>query len=196
MVAKLIASTQFCIDISTANLFAAYFCTSEVHLNTISLNDKFFFVFPTIERVTKMTVLGVIIYDRLTSTDHVTELLLSCTKLIYAMRVLRTYGLPHQSLQDVFRATVEAKLLYAAPALSGFSTAADRSRINSFLRRCLKLGYRDSDSPDVDCMFADSDEQFFDRIKHTIIDTYCSNIYQTVLIWTTFFAADITTRHL
>jgi len=122
--------------------------------------------FPTIERVTKMTVLGVIINDRLTSTDHVTELLVSCTKLIYAMRVLRTYGLPHQSLQDVFRATVEAKLLYAAPAWSGFSTAADRSRINSFLRRCLKLGYRDSDSPDVDCMFADSDEQFFDRIKH------------------------------
>ena len=79
---------------------------------------------------------------------------------------LRTNSLPHQSLQDVLRATVEAKLLYAAPAWSGFSTAADRFRINSFLRRCLKLGYRDSDSPDVDCLFADSDEQFFDRIKH------------------------------
>jgi len=44
MVAKIIASPQFCIDISTANLFTVYFCTSEVHLNTISLNDKFFFV--------------------------------------------------------------------------------------------------------------------------------------------------------
>ena len=34
----------------------------------------------------------------------------------------------HQSLQDVFRATVEAKQLYAAPAWSGFCTAADRVR--------------------------------------------------------------------
>jgi len=31
---------------------------------------------------------------------------------------------------------------------------------------CLKLGYRDSDSPDIDRLFTDSDEQFFDRIKH------------------------------
>ena len=30
----------------------------------------------------------------------------------------------------------------------------------------------------------------------TIVDTYYSNIYQTVLIWTTVSTADITTRHL
>ena len=53
--------------------------------------------FPTIERVSKLTALGVIINDRLTSTDHVTELLVSCTELVYAMRALRTHGLPHQS---------------------------------------------------------------------------------------------------
>ena len=74
---------------------------------------------------------------------------ISCTKLVYAMWVLKTKGLPRQSLQDVFRATVEAKLL-----------------LNSFLRRCLKLGYRDSDSPDLDSRFSDSDEQLFDRINH------------------------------
>jgi len=75
--------------------------------------------------------------------------------------------LPHQSLQDVFRATVEAKLLYAAPAWSGFCTAADLVRLNSFLRRCVKLGYRDPDSPDLDSLFSDSDELLFDRINHT-----------------------------
>jgi len=51
--------------------------------------------FPTIERVIKITVLGIILNDRLTSTDHVTALLVSCTKLIYAMRVLKTNSLPH-----------------------------------------------------------------------------------------------------
>lgn len=122
--------------------------------------------FSTIERVSKLKVLGVTINDRLTSTDHVTELLASCTKLVYALRVLKTNGLPHQSLLDVFRATVEAKLLYAVPAWSGFCTAADRVRLNSFLRRCWKLGYRDPDSPDIDTLFSDCDEQFFDRINH------------------------------
>jgi len=114
--------------------------------------------FPNIERVSKLTALGVVINDRLTSTDHVTELLASCTKLVYAMRVLKTHGLPRQSLQDVFRATVEAKLIYAAPAWSGFCTVADRVRLNLFLRRCLKLGYRNTDSPDLDSLFSDSYE--------------------------------------
>jgi len=82
------------------------------------------------------------------------------------MRGLKTNGLPYQSLQDVFRATVEAKLLRDALAWSGFCTAADRLRLNSFLRRCLKLGYRDSDSPDLDSLFSLSGEQLFDRIKH------------------------------
>jgi len=82
------------------------------------------------------------------------------------MRVLENNGLPHQSLQDVFRATVEAKLLYAAPAWSCFCAGADRFRLNSFLRRCLKLGYRDSD------------EQLFDRINHNsqhILQQYLSD---------------------
>ena len=69
------------------------------------------------------------------------------------MRVLENNGLPHQSLQDVFRATVEAKLLYAAPAWSCFCAGADRFRLNSFL--CLR--YRDSDSPDLDSLLVHYD---------------------------------------
>ena len=69
-----------------------------------------------IEQVTQITALGVVINRHLTATDHVTALLTSCTKLLYALRVLRAHGLPQQSLMDVFRATVESKLQYAAPA--------------------------------------------------------------------------------
>ena len=64
-----------------------------------------------IKQETQLTALGVIINDRLTASDHVTELLASCSRLLYALRVLRARGLPQQSLQDVFRATVEAKLI-------------------------------------------------------------------------------------
>ena len=91
-----------------------------------------------IKQETQLTALGVIINDRLTASDHVTELLASCSRLLYALRVLRARDLPQQSLQDVFRATVEAKLIYAAPAWSGFCLAGDRVRLNAFLRRCTK----------------------------------------------------------
>jgi len=41
-----------------------------------------------IEQVTQTTALGVVINDHMTATDHVTALLTSCTKLLYALRVL------------------------------------------------------------------------------------------------------------
>jgi len=42
-----------------------------------------------IEQVTQITALGVVINDHMTATDHVTALLTSCTKLLYALRMLR-----------------------------------------------------------------------------------------------------------
>ena len=62
-----------------------------------------------------------------------------------------------QSLMDVFRATVESKIQYAAPAIawSGFCTAGDGDRLNAFLRRCVKLGYRDKSAPFTEDIFGD-----------------------------------------
>jgi len=116
-----------------------------------------------IERVQQMTVLGVVINDRLSASDHVTYLITSCARLLYALRVLRAHGLPQQSLMDVYRATVQGKLLYAASAWSGFCTAGDRMRLNSFLRRCWKLGYSNRSIAFED-MCAEADEQLFDRL--------------------------------
>ena len=117
-----------------------------------------------IKQMTELTVLGVIIDDQLTASDHITELLASCSRLLYALRVLRARGLPQQSLQDIFLAAVEAKLIYAALAWSGFCSAGDRVRLNAFLCRSMKLGYRDHDTLDIGTLFTDSDDQFFHKI--------------------------------
>jgi len=61
-----------------------------------------------IEQVDRITMLGVVVNNRMTAADHVAQLLRSCTKLLYTLRVLRSHGLPQQSLKDVFRATVES----------------------------------------------------------------------------------------
>ena len=45
---------------------------------------------------------------------------------VIGVEVEECHGMSHQSLMDVFRATVESKLQYATPAWSGLCTAGDR----------------------------------------------------------------------
>jgi len=82
--------------------------------------------------VDKLTVFGITINARLTANDHVSGLLSSCSSLLYTLRILRSHGISDASLQDVFRATVLAKLTYCSPAWSGYCSAADLSRLVGF----------------------------------------------------------------
>jgi len=114
---------------------------------------------PDIERVNSITALGVVINDQLTATYHVSYILTACTSLMYALRVLRCHGIPDQSLKDVFQATVVlTKITYCLPAWFGLCTAADRTRLNFFLRRCVKLGYYSSNDPPTISSIADDVE--------------------------------------
>jgi len=72
-----------------------------------------------IERVATHTMLGVVVNDRLTATDHVNHLLSSAAILLYTLRILHSHGTPTQSLYDIFCATVIAKLTYCSPAWAG-----------------------------------------------------------------------------
>ena len=60
--------------------------------------------------------------------------------------------------QFLIMATVLAKITYCLPAWSGLCTAADRTRLNSFLRRCVKLGYYSSNDPPTISSIADDVE--------------------------------------
>ena len=68
------------------------------------------------------------------------------------------------ALHTVFKATVQARLLYCAPAWSGYCTAADRDHLESFLRRCNRLGYCDVDTQSVVEQFQLADETLFERV--------------------------------
>jgi len=104
---------------------------------------------PDIDRVTSLQVIGVIVNDKLTAADHVTMLLSSCISLLYAILVLRSHGTPTTSLHD----TVVTRIQYAAPAWSGMSSATDRARLDSLLRRGKRLGYCSNDVPTVTELF-------------------------------------------
>jgi len=83
------------------------------------------------------------------------------------MHVLRNHGIPSTSLQDVFRATVIAKVTYCAltaPAWSGTCSVADCARLDSLLNRCKRLGFADTDMSSITELFSDADDAFFERI--------------------------------
>src|SRR6218665_2416170 len=49
---------------------------------------------PMDSRVTKMSVLGVTLCHNFRFSEHITEVLTTCAQSLYAMRVLRSNGLP------------------------------------------------------------------------------------------------------
>jgi len=83
-----------------------------------------------IAQVSSLKILGV----TLSVADHVHNVVSSCAQTLRALRLLRAHGLCDAALQTVYRDIVVAKLLYAASAWWGFTTAADRQRIEGFLR--------------------------------------------------------------
>ena len=54
------------------------------------------------------------------------------------LRVLRSQGLPAKGLFEVYRGVVIAKLLYAASAWWGFTSADDKQRLAAFIRRSVR----------------------------------------------------------
>jgi len=116
-----------------------------------------------IERVSSLRILGVIVNDQLTATDHVSNILASCNSLLYALRILRSHGIPDTSLHDIFRATVIAKLTYCAPSWSGACSAANRAKLESFVSRCKRLAYCSSEVPTYSDLTDEADDTLFSQ---------------------------------
>ena len=114
-----------------------------------------------IKQVDEITVLGVVVNNRMTATDHVAALLRSCNNLLYALRVLlRSHGLPQQSLEDVFSRHFQ---VYAAPALSGLCTAGETVSFYKCVSPKMHEAWRDARSTEE--IFAMSDDQLFLKIN-------------------------------
>lgn len=80
-----------------------------------------------IERMSSLTVLGVVINDQMTASDHVSGILTSCSRLLYALRVLRFHAIQAESMDDVFKSTVVAEIKYAYTGRVKYVSFADFS---------------------------------------------------------------------
>jgi hypothetical protein len=112
---------------------------------------------PGFERVESTKVLGVTFNNKLSFSDHVEDLLTKCSRTMFALRTLRSHGMPDSALHNVFQATVLAKLSYASSAWWGYTNACDRNRIEAFLKRSARSRFTASTTTFADlCQTADT----------------------------------------
>jgi len=119
---------------------------------------------PGFDRVDQIKVLGVTISRKFSTASHVQHLLAACAQTLFALRTLRHHGLNSSSIQTIFQATVVAKLAYASPAWVGFASAADRARLEAFLKRSVSFGYRSATSPTFASICDDADNLLFKKV--------------------------------
>jgi len=106
--------------------------------------------------------LHIVFNDKLTAADHVSLLLTSSSSLLYVLRVLRDHKLLASSFQDVYRATVLAKITYCYLSWSGLCLANDRARLDAYLRCSKRYRYCIDGIPTTSELFAADDESLFE----------------------------------
>ena len=77
---------------------------------------------------------------------------------------LRTRSMPPPALHAVFQSTALAKVTYASPAWWGFTNAADRNRLEAFIRRAVRHGYCAHTTPTLSSLCDKADKTLFDSI--------------------------------
>src|SRR6218665_653159 len=131
------------------------------------------------EKVTTPKVLGVLLNARFTMTDHVSQVLNTCSSSMFVLRLLRTHGLQPQELHLVTRPTTVSSILYATPALWGLAGEGDRRlRLERLIARIRRRGYLPSDFPNIASLAEEADRRLFKSIiqcqthvlRHLFID--------------------------
>ena len=104
---------------------------------------------PGIARVGCMKILGVYVDKQLSFLEHTDYTLKLCNQSLYALKTLKSHGLPFKPLTQVFSSICISRMLYAIPAWWGFSKATQHNRLEAFLRKATKLKYYDPNQPDL-----------------------------------------------
>ena len=79
--------------------------------------------------------MGIKLQDNLHMNEHVDDLIGECANTLYAMNVLRAHGMKKERLEEVFRAKILSRIMYALPAWWGLASQRDIDRINGFLKK-------------------------------------------------------------
>ena len=97
-------------------------------------------------------------------TINIDNIITSCARVFYGLRTLRSHGMPPPALHAVFQSTALAKVTYAFPAWWGFTNAADRNRLEAFIRQAVRHGYYAHTTPTYSSLCDKADKTLFNSI--------------------------------
>ena len=129
---------------------------------------------PGIPRVTSIKVLGVILMNNFSMEEHLSSVIASSAKALYALRILRSHGMKNKDLMIVYQVTVISRLQYASPAWWGFTNVSQRERLESFLRKSIKSGFHSISSPSFASICDGADSRFLgNMVSNDLHILYC-----------------------
>jgi len=122
-----------------------------------------------IHRVDSLQFLGVTFSCKLSISDHIDNVLVSCSKSLHALRTLRVHSMPDPLIHLIFVSKVLSKLTYCSPAWRGFCTGADIVRLDAFIIRAKKFNFCSANIPTFVTIFDQADNNLF---KSVTSDSY------------------------
>ena len=116
-------------------------------------------------RVTSLKVLGVTLQDNLLMSQHVGNAVAKAGQATYALKLVKSYGLPPFFLNTVAHAILSSVLTYASPAWAGFINSDDQARLQAPFNRAHRWGLFSSPLPPSFSSLCDSaDQTLFSKI--------------------------------
>ena len=82
-----------------------------------------------------MKILGIVIPDNLSMGGNVAAVMSKGTQALIALKALKSHGLSGPAMASTCRAILLPHLTYAIPAWIGFTSEADRLRLQSVLTK-------------------------------------------------------------
>ena len=109
-------------------------------------------------------MLRVTFNQKFSVSQHIDNVLRACAQTLFATRTLRYHGLPEDAIYAVYQAVVVAKLTYASLAWLGFTSTADRGRIEAFLCRSERFKFWTASAPSFNSICDSTDIKLFNDI--------------------------------
>src|SRR6218665_1297261 len=96
-------------------------------------------------------------------SEHIDQVLRPCASSLYALRILRSHGLPAPQLHEVHvvKATKVAPLMYASPSWWDFTSALDRARMQFLINKLKHSGFLPRSAPSASTLANEADRRLF-----------------------------------
>ena len=135
-----------------------------------------------IKRVEELKILGVTLSRTLYFDVHIDKIISQTAQSMYALRVLRAHGLKGDSLWDVSRATLVARLTYASPAWWGYTSEKQKHRLHKLLLKLQRCGFLPAQFDTMADLCGAADDALFRSIlsnEHHVLHSLLSPIKST-----------------